>query len=89
MLGRIFIFKIKMEIEVKSGGKIENIIKWYEIAPKLGSESYIHSLTNMNGKVYGGTRPNGMLFEWNGIGMGLTHGYKKLRNLGVKRTFFR
>ena len=35
-------------------------------APKLNSETYIRSLAVFNGKLYGGTSPNGNLFEWNG-----------------------
>jgi len=39
---------------------------WKEVAPKLGSESYIYSLAVFNNKLYGGTNPNGKLYEWNG-----------------------
>jgi hypothetical protein len=43
--------------------KYENFV---EVAPKLGSETRIYSLTTLNGKIYGGTDPNGKLYEWNG-----------------------
>jgi len=39
---------------------------WTAKAGKLGDESYIYSLTIYNGKLYGGTYPNGKLYEWNG-----------------------
>ena len=39
---------------------------WREKAPKLNAETYIRSLTTLDGKIYGGTDPNGMLYEWNG-----------------------
>ena len=39
---------------------------WVEKAPKLGTETYIWSLCVYNGKLYGGTYPNGKLYEWNG-----------------------
>ena len=39
--------------------------KWIEVAPKLGSETYITSLAVFNNKLYGGTNPNGKLLEWN------------------------
>ena len=39
---------------------------WVEKAPKLGAETQILSLCVYNGKLYGGTRPNGKLYEWNG-----------------------
>ncbi len=39
---------------------------WEEKAPQLNSQSYIQSLAAFNGKLYGGTQPNGKLFEWNG-----------------------
>ena len=38
---------------------------WTEKAPYLG-ETYIWSLCVYNGKLYGGTYPNGKLYEWNG-----------------------
>jgi len=40
--------------------------KWREMAPTLGSETYILSMTVHNNKLYGGTYPNGKLLEWNG-----------------------
>ena len=40
---------------------------WIEKAPKLGAETYIRSLCVYNGKLYGGTYPNGKLYEWNAI----------------------
>ena len=39
---------------------------WTQVAPLLGSETHILSLTTLNGKIYGGTAPNGNLYEWNG-----------------------
>ena len=39
---------------------------WVEKAPKLGAETHIRSLCVYNGKLYGGTEPNGKLYEWNG-----------------------
>ena len=39
---------------------------WIEKAPNLGGEWYIRSLCVYNGKLYGGTSPNGKLYEWNG-----------------------
>jgi hypothetical protein len=35
-------------------------------APKLGAETQILSLVVLDGKIYGGTYPNGKLYEWNG-----------------------
>jgi len=40
---------------------------WIEVAPKLGAETAILSLAVYNSKLYGGTYPNGKLYEWNGI----------------------
>ena len=40
---------------------------WVEKAPKLGGETSIRSLCVYNGKLYGGTAPNGKLYEWNAI----------------------
>ena len=39
---------------------------WVEKAPYLG-ETQIWSLCVYNGKLYGGTYPNGKLYEWNAI----------------------
>jgi hypothetical protein len=39
---------------------------WMEVAPRLGTEPQIFSLAVFNNKLYGGTIPNGKLFEWNG-----------------------
>ena len=39
---------------------------WLQVAPKLGAETHIYSLAVYNGKLYGGTAPNGKLYEWNG-----------------------
>jgi hypothetical protein len=39
---------------------------WKEVAGQLASQTHIHSLAVLNGKLYGGTYPNGKLFEWNG-----------------------
>jgi len=41
-------------------------ISWVEKATKLGDETNIWSLAVYNGKLYGGTSPNGKLYEWNG-----------------------
>jgi len=38
---------------------------WVETS--LGSETSINSLTVFNGKLYGGTSPNGRLYEWNDV----------------------
>ena len=38
-----------------------------EVAPKLGAETSIYSLAVHNSKLYGGTNPNGKLYEWNGV----------------------
>ena len=40
---------------------------WVEKAPKLGTETFITTLCVYNGKIYGGTSPNGKLYEWNAI----------------------
>jgi len=41
---------------------------WRIVAPQAGgTETYISSLTVLNGKIYGGTTPNGRLYEWNGV----------------------
>jgi hypothetical protein len=40
---------------------------WVQVAPTLGAETYILSLAVYNGKLYGGTVPNGNLYEWNGV----------------------
>ena len=40
---------------------------WVEKAPKHDDEAYILSLVVFNGKLYGGTNPNGNLVEWNGV----------------------
>jgi len=42
-------------------------VAWVEVAPTLGTETYILSLAVYNGKLYGGTLPNGKLYEWNGV----------------------
>ena len=39
---------------------------WIEKSSKLGGETSIWSLCVYNGKLYGGTDPNGKLYEWNG-----------------------
>ena len=39
---------------------------WVEVAPTLGTETSILSLAVYNNKLYGGTYPNGKLYEWNG-----------------------
>ena len=45
----------------------ENASKtWVAVAPTLGTETYIYSLAVYNNKLYGGTYPNGKLYEWNG-----------------------
>ena len=35
--------------------------------PNYGGETQIWSLCVYNGKLYGGTYPNGKLYEWNGV----------------------
>jgi hypothetical protein len=40
--------------------------KWIEVAPQLGVETIIYSLTVLGGKIYGGTNVNAKLYEWNG-----------------------
>jgi hypothetical protein len=40
--------------------------RWIQKAPMLGSETNIYSLAVFNNKLYGGTGPNGNLFEWDG-----------------------
>ena len=40
---------------------------WLETAPKLGAETSIYSLAAYNNKLYGGTQPNGKLYEWNDV----------------------
>ncbi len=42
---------------------------WNEVAPQLGGQTIIHSLAVHNGKLYGGTRNGGRLFEWNGVNL--------------------
>ncbi len=49
-------------IEVWSGSST-----WTEVAPQPDTEFYIYSLVVFNGKLYGGTYPNGSLVEWNGV----------------------
>ena len=36
-----------------------------EVAPKLGAETHIYSLVDFSDELYGGTYPNGKLYEWN------------------------
>ena len=56
-----------MEIGVIPGGVFDITIEnWKEVAPKLGAETRIYSMGVFNGKIYGGTSPNGKLYEWNG-----------------------
>jgi hypothetical protein len=43
-----------------------NASRWIQRAEKLGSETNIYSLAVFNNKLYGGTGPNGNLFEWDG-----------------------
>ena len=50
----------------KYQGANKTISHWTEVAPQLGSQTDIYSLAVFNGKLYGGTCPNGCLFEWNG-----------------------
>ena len=40
---------------------------WVVKATKHESETYIYSTVVYNGKLYGGTYPNGKLLEWNGV----------------------
>jgi hypothetical protein len=40
---------------------------WFMKAPTLGAETRIYSLAVLNDKIYGGTDPNGKLYEWNGV----------------------
>ena len=40
--------------------------RWIQKAPMQGSETTIYSLSVFNNKLYGGTGPNGNLFEWDG-----------------------
>ena len=51
----------------KYQGANKTISHWTEVAPQLGSQTYIFSLAVFNGKLYGGTFPGGCLFEWNGV----------------------
>ncbi|GAH92537.1 unnamed protein product, partial [marine sediment metagenome] len=44
----------------------DGINKWVNVAPQLDSQTSIHSLVVLNGKLYGGTGIGGQLFEWNG-----------------------
>ena len=53
---------------------------WHEKAPKLGVETHILSMVVFNGKIYGGTHPNGKLYEWNGTDAWV----EKAPKLGVK-----
>jgi len=39
---------------------------WTLVAPSLNSQTSISALCVFNNKLYGGTYPNGRLFEWNG-----------------------
>ena len=52
----------------KSGWRITNGIgnTWVEVAPQLGVETIIYVLAVLGTKLYGGTYPNGKLYEWNG-----------------------
>ena len=43
---------------------MEIVDAWVEVAPQLGTESRIYSLAVYNGKLYGGTYPNGKLYEF-------------------------
>jgi hypothetical protein len=40
---------------------------WEEVAPLLGSESYIYKLLVFRGRIYAGTYPSGNLYRWNGV----------------------
>jgi len=51
----------------KYQGANKTISHWTEVAPQLNSQTDIRSLAVFNGKLYGGTYPNGCLFEWNGV----------------------
>ena len=57
---------------------------WVEKAPKLGTETHIMSLFVYNGKLYGGTRPNGKLYEWNGTNAWV----EKAPNLGGEQYIY-
>ncbi len=63
----------------KYQGANKTISHWTEVAPQLGSQTSIYSLAVFNGKLYGGTYPNGLLFvvpqpgcflDLNSIGIG-------------------
>jgi hypothetical protein len=40
---------------------------WVVKAPRFNVQDWIYSLVEFNGKIYGGTRRKGCLFEWNGV----------------------
>jgi len=42
---------------------------WTQVAPQLGGETNIYSLLSYNGDLYGGTSPNGNLYQWNGVNL--------------------
>jgi len=59
--------------ETRDGSDIVNSLNmtqegtaWVEVAPKLDSEANIRSLIVFNSALYGGTKPNGKLYKWNG-----------------------
>ena len=63
----------------KYQGANKTISHWTEVAPQLNSQTHIRSLAVFNGKLYGGTYPNGLLFvvpqpgcflDLNSIGIG-------------------
>ena len=63
----------------KYQGANKTISHWTEVAPQLNSQTHIRSFAVFNGKLYGGTYPNGLLFvvpqpgcflDLNSIGIG-------------------
>ena len=56
-------FSFEVASEGGGGGGADTLTS---VAPMLGTEGYIHSLCVFNNKLYGGTYPNAMLYEWNG-----------------------
>ena len=62
-------------MKVKKLYEWNGVNAWVEVAPKLGAETHIYSLAVYNGKLYGGTRSNGKLYEW-ASGANATYDYE-------------
>jgi len=59
-----------ISVEIISGVSVNTTIlvetgRWNVVAPKYGSEAYIHDLIWYNGTVYAGSDPGALLLKWN------------------------